>query len=227
MTMQTLTGTPTLPRVNLLPPEIAEAKRMRRVQAGLGAAVAVSVLAVVGLYYNAHSGVGAAQDQVAQAQADNTRLQQQLTQYQNVTALKDRVSEAETNLQQAMGPQVLWSHVFSDLSLTLPGNVWMTELQAQLGTSDGTSAPGGITGALPSADAIGAISLKGSALGHRDVAAMLSSLAKEKGFKDPFFTKASEAVVQNTTKKVDEFEMTTNLTSKALSGRYLTPLAGE
>jgi Tfp pilus assembly protein PilN len=225
--MQTLTGTPTLPRVNLLPPEIAEAKRLRRVQAGLGVTVAVAVVAVGALYYNAHGGVASAQDQLTQAQQESTRLQQQVTQYQNVTALKDRVSAAETNLQQAMGPQVLWSHYMSDLAVTLPGNVWLTEVQAKLGTSDGTQSPGGIAGALPSADAIGAISLQGSALTHGDVASMLSALAKEKGFKDPFFTKSSEAVVQNTTKKVAQYQMTVNLTSKALSGRYLMPLAGE
>jgi Tfp pilus assembly protein PilN len=224
-----LTGTSTLPRVNLLPPEIAEARRLRRTKAALGAAVALSVLTVGALYYNAHGGVSSAQDELTAAQSENTSLQQQLTQYQNVTALKDQVAIAQTNLQTAMGPQVLWSRYLADLSLMMPGNVWLTEVQANLGTSTGEAgaSPGGITGALPSADAIGAMSLKGSALSHRDVAAMLSALAKEKGMNDAFFTKSSETVVQNTTKTVTDFEATTNLTSGALSGRYLTPTAGE
>ena len=232
MTTQTLAGTSTLPRVNLLPPEIAEARRFRRVRLGLGAAVALSVVAVGGLYYHAHGGVAAARDDLTQAQADNSRLAHQLTQYQNVTAIKDKVAAAELNLQQAMGPQVLWSHYLSDLSLVLPGNVWLTEVQVNLTGTDqsstpGTSGPGGMAGALPSLDAIGVVSIKGSALSHRDVAAMLTALAKEKGLTDPYFTKSSETVVQNTTKKVAEFEATVDVNRKALSGRYLTPLAGE
>jgi Tfp pilus assembly protein PilN len=224
---QTLTGTPTLPRVNLLPPEIAEARRFRRVRVGLGAAVAVSVLGVGALYMHAHSGVGAAQQQLTQAQDENTSLTRQLAQYQNVTALKDQVEVAETNLQQAMGPQVLWSHYMSDLSLVLPGNVWLTEVQVALGNDGSASSPGGIAGALPSADAIGAISLKGSALSHDDVAALLTALAKEKGFSDPYLTQSAESVVQNTTKRIDDFQGSVDLSTKALSNRYSTPSAGD
>ena len=220
----TLVGTPGLPRVNLLPPEIAEARRFKRVQLALGGAVVLSVLAVGGLYMHAHGGVGSAQDELTQAQQDNTRLQAELTRYDTVTAMKDRVELAETNLRQAMGAQVLMSHYLSDLSLILPGNVWLTNVQMSL---TGPTAATSTNGALPSPDAIGSISFQGSALSHHDVAAMLSSLAKEKGFADPYFTQSAEAVVQNTDKKVANFKATVNLTVRALSGRYLMPMAGE
>ena len=132
MTTQTLTGAPTLPRVNLLPPEIAEARRAKRVKAGLGSAVAIALLAVGGLYQSARGGVSSASDELASAQQENASLQHQLTDYQNVTAMKERVAAAQANLRLAMGPQVLWSHYLSDLSLILPGNVWLTKIQVKL-----------------------------------------------------------------------------------------------
>jgi Tfp pilus assembly protein PilN len=229
VTTQTRVDAPALPRVNLLPPEIADARRFKRVQVGLGAAVALTVLAVGALYYHAHSGVAAANAEVTHAQQEGASLQHQLTTYQNVTAVKAQVETAEGYLQQAMGPQVLWSHYLSDLSLILPGNVWLTTVQVNLvgqgGTSSATSA--GVTGSLPAADAIGAVELQGSALSQRDVAAVLSSLVKETGFNNSYFTKSAETVVTNSTKKVANFDATVNVTLKALSGRYLTPMAGE
>jgi Tfp pilus assembly protein PilN len=227
VTTQTLVGTPTLPSVNLLPPEIAEARRFKRVQLALGGAVLAALLAVVGLYYNSHSGVSAAQDGLTKAKADNVRLQRELTQYQNVTAMKDEVAASQANLELAMGPQVLWSHYLSDLSLILPGNVWLTTVQVNLTGPAASSGTGTIQGALPAVDAIGAISFQGSALTHHDVAALLTALAKEKGFSNPYFTSSAETVVPNTTKKVADFQATVDVTLKALSGRYLTPMAGE
>ncbi|MFL6137823.1 MAG: PilN domain-containing protein [Frankiaceae bacterium] len=229
MTTQTRVDAPALPRVNLLPPEIADARRFKRVQMALGGAVALAVLAVGGLYYQAHSGVSAANDDVTRAQQEGTSLQHELTTYQNVTAVKSQVETAEGYLHQAMGPQVLWSHYLSDLTLTLPGNVWLTTMQinlvGQAGASSGSSQ--GVQGALPAADAIGAVELQGSALSQRDVAAVLASIAKEKGFNNSYLTKSVEAVITNSTKKVANFDVTVNVTMKALSGRYLTPMAGE
>lgn len=229
MTTQTRLDAPALPRVNLLPPEIAEARRFKRVQAGLGGAVALAVLAVGGLYVQAHSGVSSAKSDVTNAQQENTRLQHELTQYQNVTAVKEQVSTAEGYLRQAMGPQVLWSHYLSDLTLTLPGNVWLTNIQVNLvGSAAGSSTSGpGVSGALPNPDAIGAVEVQGSALSQRDVAALLASLVKEKGFVGSYLTKSVEAVVTNSTKKVANFDATVDVTAGALSGRYLTPMAGE
>jgi Tfp pilus assembly protein PilN len=126
---------------------------------------------------------------------------------------------------------VLWSHYLSDLSLTLPGNAWLTQMQVTLvGATSTTGSSGsgtGVAGALPAPDAIGAVDIQGSALSQRDVAALLSSLAKEKGFNNSYLTKSIEAVVTNSTKKVANFEATVNVTMKALSGRYLKPMAGE
>ncbi|MGH8938093.1 MAG: hypothetical protein ACRDV2_01960, partial [Actinomycetes bacterium] len=60
MTTLTTTRLATLPRVNLLPPEIEEQRRFRRVQAGLGGAVAVAVALVAAGFVMANSEVSSA-----------------------------------------------------------------------------------------------------------------------------------------------------------------------
>src|SRR5436305_11153156 len=67
-----------LPRVNLLPPEIAEAARFRRFQLAMAGAGVAAVAIVAGLTYSAHSGVTSAKSQLASAQAEHAQLQTQL-----------------------------------------------------------------------------------------------------------------------------------------------------
>ena len=60
--MSTLLTTPlqnaAMPRVNLLPPHIAEAAKLRKVQALLGLGVGLTVVGVVGLYVSASGAAG-------------------------------------------------------------------------------------------------------------------------------------------------------------------------
>ena len=64
-----------LPRVNLLPPEIAAQRKARRIQAGLGVALASSVVLVGGLWFLASQSVSSAQEDLAAAEQTRTALQ--------------------------------------------------------------------------------------------------------------------------------------------------------
>jgi Tfp pilus assembly protein PilN len=78
---------PTLPSVNLMPTEIAEAARFRRFQLAMGAAVVAAVAIVGVLYVNGKSGVTDAQHQLETAQAQQATTQSELNSLSNVAAI--------------------------------------------------------------------------------------------------------------------------------------------
>lgn len=205
-----------LPSVNLLPPEIAEAARQKRAQVAMGLAVAAAVVVVGGLYVQAHQSVNAANNQLATAQQQQTRLQAQVASYREVTQIDAQVSAREALLTEAMGQEIQWSTYLNDLSLKIPANVWLTNISATEGAGSGAaSSPSSLAGA---AATVGSISFTGNAMTHDDVATWLESLATEHGFTNPYFTNSTESKIG--TRQVVNFSSTVQLTSDALSGRY-------
>ena len=119
------TGHPILPKVNLLPPEIAESARFRRIQLGLGGGVLAAVGVVALLYVGASSSLGEANTELDTATATGTQLQAETAKYADVTAVYARAAAAEAMLTEAMGEEVLYSQLLNSLSLTVPDNVWV------------------------------------------------------------------------------------------------------
>jgi Tfp pilus assembly protein PilN len=217
-------GSVVLPRVDLLPPEIFQARRFRRVQTGLGGAVALAVGLVALLYVSASGSVSDAQQQLDAATAAQQQLQTQTASYRDVTATYAQAASAEAVLTIAMGAEVRWSRLLDDLSLTVPDNVWVKELtltEAAPGAAAGTpvtTAPPATTGAAAASDQIGTATFTGVGFSHDDVAVWLESLAGQKAFRDPSFSSATESLLGP--RKIVTFTSTATLTSAALSGRY-------
>jgi Tfp pilus assembly protein PilN len=189
-TMTTVVGTPTLPRVNLLPPEIAEARTLKQYRLGAACAVAATAVVIGGLYYQAHGGVASAQSALDASQSKTGALTTQVNALQGVTALKAQVVSAQSTLNAALAPQVLWSHYLQDMSVALAGNYWFTTMSMALTPA---VAPGGVA-ASPLADssAIASLTLQGKAISQADVAKLLVALGSEKGLSHPTVSSLSE-----------------------------------
>lgn len=221
MSTTTLTAarTAALPRVNLLPPEIAEAARLRKVKAGLGAVV-VGAVAVVGLLYvQATGAVNDAQDQLTAAQARTTQITAETAKYSDVPKVYAQVAAAQAQLEQAMGQEVRWSFYLNDLSLTMPPHVWLTQLAVTTNNGAAGATPAGGGAASLSTPGIGSVKFSGIAYEHNDVAAWLDALAKQKGYADAYFSK-SEEDPDTLSRPTVKFESSVTVTSDALSGRY-------
>ncbi|MDQ1683871.1 MAG: type pilus assembly protein PilN [Frankiaceae bacterium] len=220
--------TGTLAVVNLLPPEIYEAARFRRLQLGLGC-VGLAAVAVVGaLTYQAHHSVAAAKERLTQAQTQETTLQSQLNGLQSVRDVYAQVAAKKAMLTNAMGNEVRWSTYLTDLSLRVPANVWLTNLSA-------TESVPGATGTVPAAGApgapspllatgIGTVQFSGVAFSHDDVATWLDALAKEKGFTNVYFSSSTKGTIG--ARPVVNFVSQVTLSQAALSGRYLNASEG-
>lgn len=226
---ETVVGSGLLPRVNLLPPEIAEQRRFRQVQIGMATLVAAAVGGVAALAWASHHAVNSAQQQVAAAQTRNADLQAQLTKLDYVKQTYDQVAEEREQLVTALSPEILWSHYLNDLSLTIPENVWLTQMTASETAAGGgqtssssTSGQSGTTTLTPTG--LGTVQFTGVAFDHDDVANWLDSLAKENGYLDPYFSSSTEAKIG--TQVVVDFQSSVTLGSGALSNRVLQMAGG-
>ncbi len=210
-------GLVTLPRVNLLPPEIAERVRLRRIQGGLGAGVLAAAGVVALLFVLAGNSVDAANEELTVAQAEQSRLQAESAKYADVTAVYAQAAAAQAMLTEAMGQEVRYSRFLSDLSLTVPENVWVKSL-----TFSQAAAPAAAVGIAE--PGIGTVTVSGVGFSHDDVAVWLESLAGQQGYVNPYFSTSTEALIGPRT--VVNFESTATLTAEALSGEYTTPAGG-
>jgi len=204
--------------VNLLPPEIREAARFRQLQFAL-AGVGVAAIALVGLLtYQAHHSVAAADDQLKQAQSQQTALQSQVTGLQSVRDVYNQVAAKQSMLTNAMGNEIRWSYYLTDLSLRVPANVWLTNLVATE-TAAGTNTAPNAAGASPLlSTGVGTVQFSGVAFSHDDVATWLDALAKEKGFTNVYFSNSTKGVIGP--RSVVNFVSQVTLSQAALSGRY-------
>lgn len=214
------TGLPALPRVNLLPPEIAETVRFRRIQLGLGGGLLAAVGVVALLYVGASGAVADASAEVETADVQNTALRAETAKFADVQAVYARAAAAEAMLTTAMGEEVRYSQYLNDLSLTVPENVWVKNVSfvqgpavAAAGAAVGTPVPG-----------IGTVTFTGVGFKQDDVAVWLDSLAKQKGYANPYFASSTKALLGN--RSTVNFTSTVTMTDAALSRRYTTPQGG-
>lgn len=220
-------GGGSMPRVNLMPTEIAEAAKFRRFQFAMAGAGVAAVVLVGFLSVQASASVSSAKSQLAAAQQQHTVLQSQLASLSPVRDVYSQVAAKQAMLRQAMGGEIRWSYYLTDLSLRIPDNVWLTSITATETQASQSSAPKLIatpqsTSVLPTG--IGTVQFAGVAFSHNDVANWLDSLAKEKGYTNVYFSNATRAVIA--TKPVVDFASSVTMTTAALSGRYLNALEG-
>jgi Tfp pilus assembly protein PilN len=195
MSTQTLTrsGVGTLPVVNLLPPEIGEQRRLRKLQGGLAGCVLAAVGVVVLLVVAAGSQVSRAQQDLDATKAQGASLQTQTGKYADVPAVIAKVDAAKLQRSQAMAQEIRWSFYLNDLSLRIPSKVWLTNVVATQTTDAApvAGAPTTTTTTYPAAG-IGTVTFEGKAYGHNDVATWLQVLARERGWTQAYFTDSTD-----------------------------------
>lgn len=208
------TTTAVAPRVNLLPPEIAERAKLRRSQVAM-MFTGLAAVAVAGvMYVNATAKVADADDAKTEATARGARLTTELRKLDNVKQTYAEVDIANRTLATAMHNEIRWSGYLHDLTLKIPSNVWLDSMDVRMTPAKQGGANNSETVLDPG---LGTVTFKGTAFGHDDVAAWLESLAGQKGYTDPYFSKSVDRMKE---KVIVDFESTVYLSEKALSKRY-------
>lgn len=203
-----------LPRVNLLPPEIEERKKLRQIQFGLGIIVVAAIGGVVYFYQHAAGGVTEAQDRIDTAAQQQTALQSKLVSLRDVQQMASKVEAREAMLSRATATEIHWSTVLNDLSVNIPNNVWLTKLQIQESATPGSALD---RASVPAT--IGTMTFSGTAMKHNDVATWLEKVVGpadgSRYVTNPFYTSSTEAFIGD--KAVVNFDSTADVTSDALA----------
>ena len=207
----------TLPRVNLLPPEIHEARKLRRTQLALGGCVAAVVAALGVGYVLAVSSAETAKEELAAEQARTSVLQAEQAKYAEVPRVLAQVDRAKAAQEKAMATDVLWYRYLNDLAASYPQEVWIDTLTATVAGSTDSAAP--TQGNNPLATpGIGTVTFTGKALTHSDVASWLDVLDSTEGFADSAYSSSARTNIAG--QDVVEFTSDVVVTGDALSHRF-------
>jgi hypothetical protein len=143
--------------VNLLPPEIQERTKVRRLTAAMVMAGA-SVVVLLGLVFVLQSTrLSQVEDDLDAQNATNAALQSDIDDLAQYQVLQDQVAAREVLATAALQDQVLWSGVLHDVSAVIPQHAWLTSLTGSVSVAAAVPAP-----AAPPAPAEGAVPAEGS-----------------------------------------------------------------
>jgi Tfp pilus assembly protein PilN len=198
-----------VPKVNLLPREILQARRLAGLKRVLAGAVVAVVLLCVGGTVWARAGASAAQDDLDAVHARGDQLRAEQDRYAAVPRLVNLIQAAGTARERAMSQDVLWYGFLSDLSVTTPKGITLTGLQVSLDKPTPVTDPLVPTG-------LGTVTFTGTASHIPDVAAWLDAVAHIHGVDGS----SLQSVTRDDGDGTLKFSTTVQVTSKALTHRY-------
>ena len=168
-------------QINLLPPEIAQRRRVREVTLLIGAAGLALVGLLVVVFIVQAARVASERGKLEDVKRQNATLQAQVNQLQSFAQDQQALQNKKTLLATLTQNEVRWSVILSDLSIKIPSEVWLTSFT-------GTVQAAPTSGPPPKTQTVGSISFNGSTFTHLDVAKWLSRLADVDEFSFPYLT---------------------------------------
>jgi type IV pilus assembly protein PilN len=166
-------------QVNLLPPEVRNRAKVRRLTtAAIGAVAAVLVLLMV-VFVLQSSRLNRVDQQLAAQQTLNAGLRSKIAKLQTFEQLKQSVATKQAMVDALNTGQVLWSDVLEEISSSTPHGLWFTSVNGVLGQ--------GATGSV-----VGNITFQGEGLDHLTVATWLDQLERIPGWANGWITQAAK-----------------------------------
>src|ERR671918_186094 len=205
-------------RINLLPPEIRERQRYRRRTAAV-ILIGIIVLAALGAFYVLEvMRLADVREDLEAQQQRNAQLQQRIAELQRFAELQQELQDTRTLLSTLLADRVLWSGVLRDVSLVIPGEMWLSGLTgASIGAETEGETTTTTTGApvVPGGGLVAQITFNGFAFDHRDVALWLSRLEDVRGFVNPWLSNSQKTPIGLT--EVVQFTNSVDLSEQALA----------
>lgn len=209
-----------VPKVNLLPSEIVDGRRLVQLKRMLGGALIVVTAACAGAVLWAQAGATSAREEVDAAHARATTLQAEAGKYAQVPGIIGLIDTTTTARQAAMGQDVLWYGFLSELAMTTPKGVSLVSLEVSL---DDTAAPSSTQNDPLTPSGIGHVNFSGKANHFPDVAGWLDAVGSVHGLDGSTLQTATRGDSGSGATTGDQpitFTSTVQVTSKALTHRY-------
>jgi Tfp pilus assembly protein PilN len=208
-------------RANLLPPEIADKRRLRQLKQRSGIALLAIVALLAGWYVVAMLQTSSAHSGLTSAQHRSRSLLAQEQQFGPVVTAQAQSAAIRTQLAQLMVGDVNWTSMLKALRQAAPTGVQITNVTASIApttTGSSNAVGGGLgvlnqTGQLP----VGTLTIAGKAPDKNSVAAYVDRLTKVPGLAAP-----CPASV-NGEKGAVTFTANVIITNSVLGGRFTSP----
>jgi Tfp pilus assembly protein PilN len=208
-------------RIDLLPQRYAQQRRQRRNLGLVVAAGLVALLLLIGGWFMLGLQIGNAEDDLADVQAANAQLETQIAELQRFAALEAEVQAKRQALNTIMAGDVDWPAMLTEIAMVVPGEVWLTNLTASAGQTEGATQVGTETAPVrvSKRQPFGRIQFAGSSLSMPGVAKWMTRLESVKEFFAVYLNSAAKAEGENAVDIVT-FDTTLELSNRAASGRF-------
>ena len=198
-------------QVNLLPPDILQGQRYRRVT-GLVIFAGAVIAGLIILFYLVQVGrLGSVNDDIAAQQVTNASIESQISGLQKYADLQSQAQQQQQLLSEAYAGEVSYSGVMMDMSRVVPSDAYLSAMSV---TTPGSTTTTGST-TTPATQFIGTMTTSGHAIGFKTLSLYLTSLAARDGWENPW--------MPSITADVDIQNSFTFTTSVDLSDAALTP----
>jgi Tfp pilus assembly protein PilN len=208
-------------RIDLLPQRYAEQRRQRRNLGLVVVAGLVALLLLLGWWFLLGQQIGNAEDELADVQATNAQLESQIAELQRFAALEAEVQAKRQALNTIMAGDVDWPATLTEIAMVVPGEVWLTNLTASAGQTEGATQVGTETAPVrvSNRQPFGRIQFQGQSLSMPGVAKWMTRLESVKEFFAVYLNSATKAEGEDTV-EIITFDTTLELGNRAASGRF-------
>ncbi len=208
-------------RIDLLPPAYVQRKKERNALLLVAVAAIVVVLLLLGWWFWLGLQISDANTDLARVQQTNEELDAQIQELQRFVELQNEVDAKRAALQTVMAGDVDWPGVLAEIAMVLPGEVWLTNLTASAGITEGFTAVPTEESPIPISDLepFGRIQFQGSSLTMPGVAKWMLRLEGVDSF---FATYLQNATAEEATEGQQTFAFQTSieLSDEASSRRF-------
>lgn len=208
-------------RIDLLPSVYEERRRQRRNVVTVFVAGVVILLLLVGWVLFLNMQINDAEEELAEVRAENAVLEQRIAELQRFAELQAEVDAKRTALQTVFAGDVDWPALLTEIAMVVPGEVWLTNLTASAGTTEG-AAPVGTETAPVRIDAkepFGRMAFQGTSLSMPGVARWMIRLEGVREFFAVYLNSATLAEL-DVGVETATFDSTLELSNRAASRRF-------
>ena len=169
-------------QVNLLPPDILQGQRYRRLTLTVLAAGAL-ILALIIIFFLVQVGrLGSVNGDIEAKKQTNAQLQSQIDSLQKYDDLQVQAQQAQSQLDAAYAGEVSFSGMLMDLSRVIPSDAYLDTFTATI-TGPPAATTGGTTTTTP---LIGSMTTGGQAIGFDSLSIWLTRLELVQGWVNPW-----------------------------------------
>jgi Tfp pilus assembly protein PilN len=210
-------------RIELLPQAHLEQRRQRRVTAGVVIAGLVALTMLIGYWLVLGMQVADERNELAQVTARNQQLQAEIDELQRFADMEAELKSKEASLATVTKGDVDWPGLLTEIAMVLPSEVWLTNLTASAGQTEGATQVGTETAPVrvSEEEPFGRIQFQGNSLEMTGVPKWLIRLGTVKEFNALWLNSADKS--EGTTEGAPDivtFDSTLELGDEAASDRF-------